>query len=159
MASHYLPTYTKRPTKADPSRACGWIVGTNGPHAMLIYRSEAICGGIARDAHYLFVALMKEDVGAPAGQRAVYVLGGGGFFRDGDDGACQRFTTLNRVLTDDVCRGLISAIKSLYFGYAVRMKDGAEMPLTSRALVRMYMDACEADIQAFDELCDDMALV
>lgn len=153
MASHYLPTYTKRPTKADRTRACGWIVGVNGPHAVLVYRTEAVDNG---DAHYLFMALMKDDL--TPGEQTVYVAGGGGFFRSGDGRVCQRFTTLNGVLTDDVCRNVIAAIKSLYFGYAVRMKAGAEAP-ASRALIRMYMAACSTDVEAFDELCDDMAAV
>ena len=145
--SHTAPAYHKAASAESMTMVDSWIVGMNGPYAIMPFRLVS-----ASETHALVLAIAKDD----ANKRVnVFICDGIMITRS----SIAKHAWSSVCTSKGVTKGILSAIAAMYPGFAQSLSSPgseAHIPIACKLLASVYGEMIARSVAAFYELCEMM---
>jgi len=145
--SHAALAYHKAASAECMSMVDSWIVGMNGPYAIMPFRLVS-----ASETHVLVLAIAKDD----AGKRVDVIMYDGIMITRGGVAKHAWFSVCrSKMLTN----GILSALSAMYPGFARSLSSPgleAQIPTACTLLASVYWEMIVRSVATFHELCEMM---
>jgi len=145
--SHSALAYHKAASAESMVMVDSWIVGMNGPYAIMPFRLVS-----ASETHALVLAIAKDD----ANKRVNAFI---------CDGIMITRSSIAKHAWSSVCtsqivtKGILSALAAMYPGFAQSLSSPgseAHIPIACKLLASVYGEMIARSVAAFYELCEMM---